>query len=261
MRIIVHAGFHKTGTSSVQIGLLQNREALAEHAAIFLRDDILPMVKAARRFSIQRDPESLGGFSTRSARWLSGLGEQQCTILIATEDIVGAMPGRVGVQDYSALPPLMQALEAAAQQRFGDALEFVVYLSTRAPDRWIESLWWQHLRSTRFSMSLDEYRQETAQTAKLSRVVDDVRAHLKTGRVVCHALEDLTKSPEGVMTPINDLLNLPQALRLPVPETVNQRPDVGLEPVFLALNRSGLPDELVSRSKRQLLRSLRRQVE
>ncbi|MFW2541189.1 hypothetical protein ACN2XU_01010 [Primorskyibacter sp. 2E107] len=261
MQLIIHAGFHKTGTSTVQATLLKNREALSDHVTIFLRDDILPMVKAARRFSIRRDSASLDLFSSSCAAWLSNLEERSTPMIIATEDIAGAMPGRAGVADYSALPIVMGAFETAARKRFGDVLDLTIYLSTRAPDHWIESLWWQHLRSTRFATSLEEYRDEAARAAMLPNSVAAVRDSLRTGRVVTHALEDLKTMPEGLMSPIYQLLDLPASKRVLPLKAMNQRPDLGLEPVFLALNRSGLPDDLVSQTKRKLLRAVRQRSE
>jgi hypothetical protein len=47
-RVILHAGFHKTGTTSVQEFLRANRSALKKHVAIRLKPQMRDLIHAAR---------------------------------------------------------------------------------------------------------------------------------------------------------------------------------------------------------------------
>ncbi|WGW04994.1 hypothetical protein [Tropicibacter oceani] len=260
-KLIIHAGFHKTGTTSVQMALHGNREALADHVDILLRDDILPLTQAARHFSKRRTPESLAEVARQADACFAAIAGGTRPVVIATEDLSGMMPGRAGLDSYSAAPILMQTLERAALARLGAATPMVFYFSTRAADPWVESLWWQHLRSTRIETDLDDYRREAQAAADLDAIIAAVRGALGHASVVSHALEDIRQAPEGPVSVLYDLLDLPQALRGPAPKPANTRPPCGLEPIFLALNRSGLPDDCVSDTKRRLLRAARRNAD
>ena len=54
MRIIIHAGFHKTGTTTVQKTLRANREDLRPHCRIILRPGMVALCEAARAYSVSR---------------------------------------------------------------------------------------------------------------------------------------------------------------------------------------------------------------
>ena len=58
-RIIIHAGFHKTGTSTIQATLRENREAMKKHVALRLRWHMKDLVAATRGYSTWRDPLTL----------------------------------------------------------------------------------------------------------------------------------------------------------------------------------------------------------
>ena len=64
-RIVVHAGFHKTGTSTVQALLRDNREALKPYLRSMLKGGMTELLSAARGFSTWRDPVTLAKFDHR----------------------------------------------------------------------------------------------------------------------------------------------------------------------------------------------------
>ena len=260
-KIVIHAGFHKTGTTSVQMALQRNREVLADHVDILLRDDILALTKATRNYSKSPTDAELAQVQKQAQACFSAIAGCTCPVVISAEDLAGMMPGRAGTDSYAATPDLMQELERAALACLGGTTEIVFYFSTRAADPWIESLWWQHLRSTRIEASLEEYRASVKQSADLPAVVAATRKRLTRARVVSHALEDVASAGHGPVSVIYDLLDLPQSLRGDRPKPENTRPPFGLEPIFLALNRSGLPYDTVRETKRALLRVTRTATE
>ena len=76
------------------------------------------------------------------------------------------------------------------------------------------------------------------------------------------ALEDSRTRTEGPLAPLLDLTGLDPEARaaLVIPLAANVRPDIGLEEVFLALNRSALKDRPLSEAKKHLRRIANRQA-
>ena len=56
MRLVLHAGFHKTGTTSLQQTLRKNKRLLSRHWRVFTRLGQEPLCEAARAYSVRREP-------------------------------------------------------------------------------------------------------------------------------------------------------------------------------------------------------------
>lgn len=67
--------------------------------------------------------------------------------------------------------------------------------------------------------------------------------------------------PQGPLTPLLGLLGLPDQVRdlLASPPPMNRQPDLGIAEVLLALNRSGLDDETLSKAKKTMRRLAQKQ--
>jgi len=85
-RIVVRAGFHKTGTTSAQSFLAENGPVLRPAMALGMG------YKFRRRFQ----------------SYLNGLNLGKRDLLISSEELSGHMPGRGDLADYSAAPILMR---------------------------------------------------------------------------------------------------------------------------------------------------------
>lgn len=262
-KIVIHAGFHKTGTSSVQAMLDKNRRILSRQLQLFLRPDFEDLAAAAREFSVKPNEERLTEVIRAAAVFFDGLDpEDPRPILMSSEDLSGHMPGRHGLDRYDAASLVMSQLAEAARLRFGESCKVQFYFSTRAREDWLRSSWWQNLRSTRLTLDFDTYCQQIAAAADLDTVLDDIADAVAPDRVANCALEVSTLSEHGPLTPLLDLLDIPEVtrakLRLLPPENV--QPGIGLEDALLALNRSGLNDHNLSEAKRLLRRIANKQV-
>ncbi len=262
MRLVLHAGFHKTGTSSVQQALVANRAALAGHARIFLKADFKPLADACRAASVSDSLDDYARVTQAAAGFGSTLDPADPRpVLMASEDLSGIVPGRRGVLGYQAAPQIMRALLDGFAQSL-PAAEPTLFFSTRAADAWVRSVWWQNLRSTRLSAGLDRFSIDLAAGSDLDRAVRWIRAAVAPVPVVTARLEHSGQKPLGPLDPVLDLLDLPTDLRagLALGPVANAAPAQGLPEVFLALNRSGLTDTAVSDAKRRLRRAARRQM-
>ncbi|MDU8912947.1 hypothetical protein [Aestuariicoccus sp. MJ-SS9] len=262
-RIVVHAGFHKTGTTSVQSMIRENRSALQAHVRCYLKPDFEDLTGAARAFSIDPDARRLAAVGREAADVFGSFDpDDPRPVLMSSEDLSGHLPGRHGLDRYDAAPLIMAQLADAARARFGDALDLIFFFSTRDRAAWLRSTWWQNLRSTRLTEDLPTYTAKIAAAADLPAILRDVAEAVAPATVAALPLEDSTKDPFGPLTPLLDLVQLPDAARaaLTVLPPENQQPDLGLEQVFLALNRSDLRDKHVQEAKRSLRQMANRQL-
>ncbi|MGC1495786.1 MAG: hypothetical protein WA790_08255 [Sulfitobacter sp.] len=211
-RIIIHAGFHKTGTSSIQATLRENRVALKKYAALRLRWHMQDLLSATRGYSTWRDPLTLIKAQDRFETLMNDLpGMPRRTLIISAEELAGHLPGRGDLNDYSAAPILLYAFWEIITKRY-PAAEILLYLSTRAPDPWLASAHWEHVRASNMTMDVDAFRERYHAAADLKGMVNEIAS-----RVPCPvhhgALEDCRDLPLGPAGPLLDLCDLPLTVR------------------------------------------------
>lgn len=256
-RMVIHAGFHKTGTTSVQSMIAANRAHLNPQVRCYLREDFIDLTEAARRFSIAPDAALLGDVLTQATAFFDRIEPDDArAILMSSEDLSGHLPGRHGLDRYDAAALILSQVGEAAHARFGLDLDLTFHFSTRAADAWLRSTWWQNLRSTRLTRDFDDYACTIAAAADHASILRDVADAVATDRVTSDALEAVTALRFGPLTPLLDLVGVDDDTRdsLTILPPENVQPDVGLDVVFLALNRSGLRTKQVKEAKRLLRR-------
>lgn len=252
--IVIHMGFHKTGTSSVQQVLRDNRDTLKPHMRSLLRGEMTDIVHAARGFSTWRDPVTLLKFSHRFGRLLRGLSPMSKRVLcLSAEELSGHLPGRDDLRDYSATPILAARMAKIATQVYPNA-ELVFFLSTRAPDPWIKSAYWQHVKSSSMTMEMDAFISAYPNAPDLDRIVDDT-----AGAVPCPVrhcrLEDSQSTPLGPATPLLELCGVPANIleNIMPPAPANTQPDTDVMHQLLAANRKYTDRETRTAAKQAIL--------
>lgn len=259
--VLLHAGFHKTGTSTVQAALRLNAALLAPHLRVLLRDDLGALPVKTRHCSHSLSETQLR--VVRRKAWLLfdtlDPGDPR-PVLISAEELCGVLPGRHGVTDYAAAPGMLAAICAGIRLSWGTEARPRVHLTTRAPGPWLHSAWWQTLRATRLTEDEAGFAARLSGAADLAAVVARVADVLGTGQVSTAALEEASDLPLGPLDPILDQLALPPEVRaaLRPAAPVNRRPAPEILSALLALNRSDLPDAEVAARKLALLRDARR---
>ncbi|SDO23251.1 hypothetical protein SAMN05216196_104123 [Lutimaribacter pacificus] len=261
MRIVVHAGFHKTGTTSIQHMMRRNGRKLARHFRCCTRRDLPALCEAARAYSLKHDPAELGLFTYELAQFLETLdpGDPR-PLVISSEDLSGHMPGRFGLTGYDAAPRLMATLEQVA----GDCLpdpRITFFFTTRTPGPWLRSTYAQHLRAIRFTEDRDSYLSRMQPHADLdratARIAAAVASPVKTAR-----LEECAADPLGPFGALLDVLRAPEKLRgrlTALPPANPSFPDHVLDR-FLALNRSDLSRADLTAAKKRLMQEHRAQA-
>ena len=252
MRLLLHGGFHKTGTTSLQAALVAHRAALAPYLQIeTLRRNpgMLRATEAARAFSIGGDKVAL---EAAMRLWAGGLERAEGRdLVISSEDFAGHMPGRHGVVDYRAAVVTIPAAVAALAARFPGA-EITVLLTTREAAPWLTSLHWQLAQHPELMLKARRFCKDYAAAARFEAITDPLcRVLGQAARLVVTPLESLARRRLGPVEAVYDLIDLPGDVQgsLPVPPRKNARPAEGLADQFVLLNRAKLPVDELARAK------------
>lgn len=261
-RLLIHAGFHKTGTKTLQASLRANSTVLG---ALGWRVETLPdnpamraVTEAARAFSVSGSGEDLALLRAGAVIWLAELdlrpGEG---VMISSEDLSGHMPGMHGLSAYRAPGPVLAALVATAREVMGE-VDCAVLFTTRAPDSWMRSLYWQQAKHPHLTDDFAAFAARLPRAADLSAPIRRARRHLGP-EVPVHevALEKIAVRPLGPVEALFDLAGIGQDDRSLFAEVGqrNSAPAPDLAEAFVALNRLGLPPAELRNRKEALLKA------
>jgi hypothetical protein len=206
-RIILHAGFHKTGTTSVQATLRKNRTALKKHIALRLRWHLRDVLAATRGYSTWRDPLSMIKVQHRFEAMLGELpGMPRRSLIISAEELCGHLPGRGDLADYATAPILLYAFWESIRARFPKS-EILIYLSTRAPEPWLHSAWAEHVKASNMILDLPDFQKKFHEAADLTGMVAEIASCVPCA-VHHSALEDCADLPLGPADPLLDLCDI-----------------------------------------------------
>ncbi len=256
-RVIIHAGFHKTGTTTAQRFLLKNGEHIWPHYAIVAQHRIRDPLKMALAYSTGGGPLALEEFRSRFCDFLKtlSLGGNR-GLIISAENLAGMMPGKNAlVKGYSASPELMRAVVQCVETVIDPNPDMVFYFSTREKPEWLRSIWWHNLSKTRLKDDLETFSAALGATCDLDETVEKIRAAVGDYQVISKQLEQITKQQFGPATPLIDLLDLPVERRNALQNIASENvmPSLDLAAKFLKLNRSWARNSKLSLRKKALL--------
>lgn len=255
-QIVVHAGFHKTGTSAVQSFLHNNGKHLWSHMALVLPGRIGDVTRCATLHSVMNDPLSLEEFQYRLTTFLQTLdiGKKR-HLLLSAEDLAGLIPGRSGHADYSACPVLMASIKHAIQEVFGTERALTFYFSTREKLSWLRSSYWQNLRGSDLRLDFDAFAATFDRAADFDPILQATQHALGDTPVLRCALEDTHGSTFGPATPLINLFPLPADVvaALAPAQHLNVSPRQALIDEIRDVNQSGLDREALVARKNEIL--------
>lgn len=230
-KIVIHAGFHNTGTSTVQTVLRENRKLLMPVLAIRLKGQMKELLQATRGYSTDLTATSLDQVSHHFDTLLAELPAMpRRTLVLSAEELSGQLPGRSGLADYSAAPVLMYLFLQRAQLALPQT-PVVFCFGTRRPADWLPLTWAEHVKSTGIRLDCAEYCNRYAASADLAQIVQEMTRRVPTP-VHSYAVEACSNLPLGSADPVLDLCDIPVDLRAKlVPPTAN---NTGLDKATLA---------------------------
>lgn len=263
VHIVVHPGFHKTGTSSLQSWLGQNRRALKPYLSFYGKADFLAAGSAARIYGQKPYPWRLRAFRRTFDRFLSKIPDAP-VIVLSRETFSGSMPGHRRfparlIRDYRGVAvPLGQQIIAALQARFGPDVQITFLYTLRDRESWIRSVYGHLLRSIHLREDFAHFR---ARFPDLMDPRSEAEAIAKMLGVDAHfvTLEDVGDHREGPASAVLDLLGVPQHVRdsLPAAVRANTGQTAALEDQFLILNRASRDKAALKAAKDAMLRDAR----
>ncbi|SMY06228.1 hypothetical protein [Flavimaricola marinus] len=257
-RILIHPGFHKTGTSSIQHFLWTNRALLSDTLAVLQLRHLKPAAQLCMSYSRNSSPlllADLVGALTEAIEEHGPVPDSDDTrdIVVSCEALSGHCPGWPGVDNYAAAPFTASVLAGFFGEVFPGSEVLVVY-STREQDSWLHSAWRHHLLGQRLMVDYETWAPRYRVAADLMPVVIEVAEGLAPVRVFTLPLEESHLHPQGPGGALLELIDLPDDLRRrlqPVGHG-NPGPKATLAREYLALNRSALTDSDVKNRKDML---------
>lgn len=261
-RIVVHAGFHKTGTSSLQDYLRSHRAALRERAAIYLKEDFPEVGYATRAFGFRPSLWRRWRFRRALRAFLAGLPDED-QIFLSWEGFSGIMPGHrrpltglVSGYDRAAVP-LAKITRDELRRRFGPQAQIVFLYTLRRRESWLRSVWGHVVRSIQIRHDMSEFLEMMKDTPSLEEEAALLARALAPTPVETAWLEDLTPLPQGPAAAALRLIGLSEAeiAALPPARRTNIGNPPALSEAFLALNREISDKAELKRRKDALLHS------
>lgn len=258
-RVIVHAGFHKTGTTSLQAFLGRNAQRLQPYMAIYQKTDL----KRARYLG-----RWYGQRPVFWRRWLFRLGFRAFlqsvpdapVIVISRESFSGMMlrfrGGRLRPpRRYAPMAiPLAQEIIRETRHRFGPDVRIEFLYTTRAARPFVNSLWRHILRTSKLTQDEARFTAGFTPLPDLEAEAETIRQAIAPVPVHTAALEDYADHPFGPAQALLDLVNVPpetQAKLRPV-DRHNPGQSEALSQEFLKMNRSHLRGRKLYEAKEAL---------
>lgn len=263
VRVIVHPGFHKTGTSSLQSYLNKHRTLFAPHFAFYSKDDFLPAGTAARIYAQKPFPWRLRAFREHLDTFLASIPEDP-VIVLSRETFSGAMPGHRKVfgrlvKGYApSAVPLGRQIVASLQDRFGPAVRIEFLYTTREREAWLLSVYGHLLRSIHLTQNEATFRAQFPRFPHLHDSAAMIARKLKLDAIHIIDLADVSARPEGPAAAVLDLIGLPDDMALPAAIRANVGQTAELRATFLAMNRKGGTKSALKRAKDKLVEEARK---
>ncbi len=260
-RILLHPGFHRTGTRSVGAFLATNRAALAPHLGLLLAPDLAAATALTTNFATDRNPlrltdmvEVLDGILAENG--LHPVVNDTRDMVISAADLTGLMPGAPGIDGYGAAPVATAYLTGYLADRFPQA-EIVVVFTTRTSPDWLYSCWRAALFRHRLKQDWPTFRTALAGAANLDDAVVNAARAIDPVTVYSLPLDVGARHRHGPGGALLEMIDLPEAVRgsFEPGAITGQGAGPDLAARFLALNRSDLPRRLLVEEKALLMRA------
>ncbi|MDG1470504.1 MAG: hypothetical protein P8Q26_02925 [Ascidiaceihabitans sp.] len=252
MRLILHMGVQKTGTTSLQHFLRRNKDALASRMLV-----MVPNAKSVCRL-VGRAAWDYSQGIVDKAELITAIETARDTMqasdhdlcLLSHENLCGAMPGTGDLLDlYPHLPEIMGLLDTHLAPLIP---EYVFY--TRDIQRWKSSVHNQVVKSNNYTHALERFRADTNALTDWDDLKLRLNAAVGADRITWIALEDETDRarPGQQLLKIAGLTDADIAALDPIPGDRNESLTPGALEFMRLANTLQLPRNL----RRELAKSV-----
>ncbi len=259
-RVIVHAGFHKTGTTSLQGFLEQNEHLLAPDVGIYLKDRLKPAHRLGGFFGARPDAFRRWLFRRGFRRFLNTVPDTP-TIIISRENFSGTI---LGYRDFRLRPhhryapmaiPLAQEIIRGLQHRFGADVEIAFLYTTREGEGFLESTWRHVVRTRPMRQDYASFRAGFTSPPDLATEAQEIASAIAPVPVHIAPLEIYGSDRFGPARALLDLIDPPaevEARLAPAPRS-NRGPSTALTQTFLEMNRKRWRRRALHAAKRKMI--------
>ena len=258
LRVIIHAGFHKTGTKSMQDMLRRYRTELGAEIRVGLKEDIQSLADAARSLSTKASLTNRFELIEAAVEMAQKIDlNDPRPLVLSSEDLAGAIPGRGKLKSYPRAALILSTIRDACHEVAGNKVDLTFVLSTRSPQSWMRSCYAQHVRHKAMTESVENYCARLEAKSDLGALVAQIRQEIAPCPVIDFSLEESSQRRLGPVEPLLDIAGVSDELRsklTPLPAANASLPDDVLQQ-FLDLNRQDLPDAKLIRLKRELVQA------
>lgn len=212
-RVLVQAGFHKTGNKSIQSFFRQNEQALAPFCRMVFKWNMRDANSAAHAFGTRPGPLRRNEMRQAFRADVQRIAAQPATTyLLFAEDLAGPMPGLNDVPNYGAAPLIAKELCRVALAQFGPETSVSFHYTTRKPDPWVSSLYRHHVLDGRLITPFADFQQQYLQAANFENVLAEIGRKARPAGVVSQSLEATQDLRFGPASSLLDQLQVPQAV-------------------------------------------------
>lgn len=252
LKVVVHQGFHKTGTRTLQTMLYRNCLRLKDRVNVLVPRDLKDAGFAARRYSVTPNERTLQKFRHMLRQALLSFESlTDVPLLISSEEFAGMIPGRKDVWSYGQTHVLAEVILDEINRVTNNKARITFFYTTRDTPDWIKSVYWQNIRGNRIQEDLCEYTELLNPGADLDGVVARVAEQMSSRADVISLNTSGLSDRLFPVTKVLSMLNVRSDDLKPV-NNLNVQP-VGAAEHFLELNRSDMTDEDVMIAKQAYL--------
>lgn len=263
-RVIVHAGFHKTGTTSLQTFMTRNQAAYATHAHFYTKEHFLKAGNLARRYGMNPNVWYRWRFGRALRAFLASIPDAPVVIL-SWECFSGVMPGHrrwtgTITEFASTAKPMSRTITAELRRRFGDTVEIAWFYTTRELEGWLRSVYGHMLRSIRIRDDYPGFRARLAKVLGPAAEAEIMCDYLAPMPVRIALLEDFAENRLGQSAALLEFACVPVEIMAQLPDAPHSNrgnPPELLEK-FLELNRACSDKKLLHEQKHKLIRQYQR---
>jgi len=267
-RVIIHPGFHKTGTTSLQRFLEINADALSPFVRVVLKPEMEDVAKSARDCSnvtgargLLRRSRVRAAFKSQFTNLLNRLSlEEGQILLISCEALVGRMPGRDKVMAFDAAAGLAKDMRDVTLNHFGPEVDLTFLYTTRQQQSWMRSAYSHLLQQSRFTLTEEEFAHKYARTGDLDTIISQIRKAISPRPLVESRLEVTSPQHFGPASALLQLLDLPTDVMdtLVLAKQLNTGLDEIEQARMRTFNAQDIDDGDLSLKKRRYLRKRRK---
>ena len=254
IRILVHFGLHKTGTSSAERTLNLNAATLASQVHIVTRKTWADVSKAAKIYSGHPQPKKRAAFAAVLAQRLAAMDDSR-DLCISNVDLSGRIPGHVKIDSYHAVPVLVGQIKHCLIARFGKGADINFMVSTRPAEDWLKSLWWQNLKVQRLTEDITTFSARFRPMSDFSGLLADIQTALGSTKLQITDLGKTGNQHLGPAAPLLKAMGLTAEQMVPLLQgpRLKQSLPSDLQQAFLALNQSDLSHQELIETKAETL--------